>query len=182
MKLFMLLLGAAPAGRNTEQHDVLFGIAEDLHGLKNDIISFWTEASTSIHIDAFREVNFVDGFKVAVVTHNDNSNSEMKLFFLNLGGYKKNEFEEFHYKMLVAAPDKGIAVQRAKQTAFYKHYNIKGAESHIDEKYGIDVDEVYVIEEILSEKYKKEFKILLTRSNEIIEDEINLGYLVLNKI
>jgi hypothetical protein len=182
MKLFMLLLGATPAGRYTEQHDVFFGIAEDLHGLKNDIIDFWVEASNSIHIDAFREVNFVDGFKVTVVPHNDNSSSETKLFFINLGGYKKNEFEEFHYKMLVAAKDKGTAVQQAKQTAFYKHYNMKGAESHVDDKYGIDVDDVYVIEDILPEKYKKQFKILLIVSNEIIEDEINLGYLMLNKI
>jgi hypothetical protein len=31
------------------------------------------------------------------------NNSLAQLFFINLGGYKENEFEEYHYKMLAVA-------------------------------------------------------------------------------
>ena len=65
-----------------------------------------------------------------------------RLFFINLGGYKENEFEEYHYKMLTACEDKSVAIQAAKQTAFYKHTGFKGATSHIDDKYGVDVDDI----------------------------------------
>ena len=171
-----------PPGRNTEQHDVFFAIGENLASLKNDIIDFWPGAPAKIHIDAWREINFVDGYKVAVVPANDNTVPERKLFFLNLGGYKQNEFEEFHYKMIVAAADKGAAVQMAKQVAFYKHYNLKGAESHIDEKYGVDVDDMYAIEDILPKKFKNDYKIVLEKTDETTQDEIHLGYLLLNKL
>ena len=33
MKLFYILLGATPKGRNIEQHDVFFGIAENVKDL-----------------------------------------------------------------------------------------------------------------------------------------------------
>jgi hypothetical protein len=182
MKLFMLLLGNMPPGRNTEQHDVFFAIGENLPSLKNDIIDFWPDAPSKIHIDAWREINFVDSYKVSVAAASEKIVSEKKLFFLNLGGYKKNEFEEFHYKMIVAATDKGEAVQLAKQVAFYKHYNLKGAESHIDEKYGVDVDDMYAIEDILSSKFKNEYRIILEKTEEKTEDEIHLGYLLLSKL
>ncbi len=183
MKFFMILLGAMPPARNTEQHDVFFGVGEDLKALKPDIIEFWPEGSSSLHIDVVREINSVDGYRVSVMPIKSPEESESKLFFLNLGGYKPNDFEEYHYKMLVAAPDKAAAVLRAKNTAFYKHYNVKSnASSHIDEKYGIDVDDFYMIEDILLEKYKALYKIVLKASSETSEDVIDPGYHRINKL
>jgi hypothetical protein len=183
MKLFMLLLGGMPAGRNTEQHDVFFAIGENLSALKNDIIDFWPETAAKLHIDAWREVNNVDGYQAEVVSKTKHAEElQVKLFFLNLGGYKKNEFEEFHYKMLVAAADKGEAVKKAKQTVFYKHYNLKGAESHIDEKYGVDVDDIYQIEDILPEKFKSDYKIILQPKQDMPEDDLHLGYIMMSKL
>ncbi len=41
-----------------------------------------------------------------------------KLFFINLGGYKENEFEEYHYKMmLLLQRDKVEAIRKSKRTA-----------------------------------------------------------------
>lgn len=182
MKLYMLLLGALPPGRTTEQHDVFFGIAENLAALKDDIINCWPEAGSSLHIDVSREVNTVDGYKVEVMPAATLVKSSMKLFFVNLGGYKQNEFEEYHYKMPVAATDKATAVRKAKATAFYKHYNLKGAPSHIDEKYGIDVDDLYDIDDILSEKYTAAYRLILTQVDEWIEDRVSPGYLRINKL
>ena len=84
--------------------------------------AFWPEAKGKIHIDAWREVTAVDGFTIEITLKSTSSNSE-KLFFINLGGYKENEFEEYHYKTLTVAKTMGLAIKKVKATTFYKHYS-----------------------------------------------------------
>ena len=186
MKLFMLLLGSLPEGRYTEQHDIFFGIAESLRELVPSIIAAWPEAKGKIHIDAWREVSYVDQYAVDVFDKRqlsaDAAREKARLFFLNLGGYKKNEFEEYHYKMLVACENRAVAIQRAKATAFYKHTGFKGATSHIDDKYGIDVDDVFEIEDILPGSVKEKYSIVLSPTDNTTQDEVNLGYFRLEKL
>lgn len=179
-KLFMLLLGCKPAGRNTEQHDILFAIGDSLKDLIPQIEKFWPDAG-KIHIDGWREVTMVDGFTIRIFSHPSTGNSH-KLFFLNLGGYKQHEFEEFHYKMLVVSTDKGEAVMRAKQTAFYKHTGFEGADSHIDDKYGIDIDDVYEIQDVLDQGLKERFHIHMEKAIDTVEDELHLGYFKLSTL
>jgi len=184
----MVLVGCTPTGRHIEQHDVFFGIAPNIKLLIPEIIAFWPEAEGKMHIDGWREVTHVDGYAVRVVANpakqntNDDAATTPKLFFLNLGGYKQNEFEEYHYKMISAGSNKGIAVQQAKQTAFYKHTGFKGAESHIDDKYGVDVDDVYAIEDILPPGVKEKYSLQLTEDKEGKEDVLNLGYFIFSKL
>ncbi|TCJ17801.1 DUF1543 domain-containing protein [Flaviaesturariibacter flavus] len=182
-RLYMILLGCRPKGRHTEQHDLFFTIAEDLPATVPAIKAFWPDGGT-IHIDAWREVRLVDGHSVEIRERNGAQEPAegLKLFFVNLGGYKPGEFEEFHYKMVVAALDKGAAVQRARQTAFYRHTGFKGATSHIDDKYGIDVDDVDAIEDILPAALRARYRILLRPSAAGSEDEVHLGYLRLSKL
>lgn len=186
LKLFMLLLGCKPRGRNTEQHDIFFGIATDLKDLLPDIFEFWPEANHKIHIDAWREVNSVDNFDVRVIPREEilasNDEELIRLFFINLGGYKPGEFEEFHYKLIAAAPNKAMAIQQAKKTAFYRHTGFKGATSHIDDKYGVDVDDLYEISDILPAAMKREYAIRLTPAVSSTEDEMVLGYTILDKL
>ena len=181
----MLLLGCKPQYRNTEQHDVFFGIGNELKDLLPDIFSFWPEAKQKIHIDAWREVTQVDKYKITVIPKEQEGKStagSARLFFINLGGYKPGEFEEFHYKMLVAGEDKGVAIQRAKQTAFYQHTGFKGATSHIDDKYGIDVDDIYEIADILPASVKEKYAIRLSPAADNHTDELVLGYTKLDKL
>lgn len=185
LKLFMLLLGCKPQYRNTEQHDVFFGIGNELKDLLPDIFKFWPEAKQKIHIDAWREVTQVDNYRITVIQKEQEGKSvpgAARLFFINLGGYKPNEFEEFHYKMLAAGEDKGVAIQKAKQTAFYQHAGFKGATSHIDDKYGIDVDDIYEIADILPASIKEKYSIILSATTESISDEFHLGYTKLDKL
>lgn len=184
-KLFMLLLGCTPAGRHIEQHDIFFTISPELPGVIPAIIDFWREAEGDIHVDAWREVTNVDGYRIEIASNDDTVKVEEKrerLYFINLGGYKQNEFEEFHYKMIAVAPEKGDAIRQSKQTAFYKHTGFKGAESHVDDKFGIDVDDVYNIEDILPEEIKKKYRILISREGIDEEDELHLGYFTLEKL
>ena len=105
-----------------------------------------------------------------------------KLFFINLGGYKQNDLEEYHYKLIIAANDKSVAIKQAKQTAFFKHTHFAGAASHIDDKYGIDVDDIYELEDILSEEFKSKYAIVLSPCTVTQEDELHIGYFKLDKL
>jgi hypothetical protein len=179
-KLFMILIGASPPERNIEQHDVFFGIGETIKDLIPDIIEFWP-GNNKLHFDAWREVTNANGYKVEIVSNDKAKNeSSFKLFFINLGGYKQNEFEEFHYKMIIAAKDKSEAVTISKQTVFFRHTGFKGATSHIDDKYGIDVDDIYEINDILPPAAKDKYHILVSPADAMVEDEINLGYFKLS--
>ena len=143
---------------------------------------FWPEAKGRIHIDAWQKVTYVDGFEIEVVAKDEKLEQEEQLFFLNLGGYKEGEFEEYHYKVLAVAKTKAEAINKVKQTTFYKHCGFKGAESHIDDKYGIDVDDIHNIEDILSDKFKLQYRLKITKTNATSVDEKHIGYLKIDKI
>ncbi len=177
------MLGCRPAGRFTEQHDIFFGIGENLKSLIPKMKAFWPEAKGKIHIDVWREVNCVDNFSIEIVSKTASSEQNNQLFFINLGGYKENEFEEFHYKLLSVAETMGEASKKAKETSFYKHCGFKGATSHIDDKFGVDVDDIYNVKEILELDVKEKFGLRITKSTtKLQEDKLHIGYLKLEKI
>jgi hypothetical protein len=183
-RLFFLLLGCKPSGRNTEQHDVFFGIADSLAELVPQVKNFWPEANEKLHIDSWREISYIDGHSIKVVSKQDlRVLPAVKLFFLNLGGYKLNDLEEYHYKLFSIATDKSDAIKQSKLTAFYLHTGFEGAHSHIDDKYGVDVDDVYEIEDILSPELKEKFTILIEKTAPgSKDDELHIGYLKLSTL
>ena len=179
----MLLLGCKPKGRFTEQHDTFFGIAESLQALVPQVKNFWPEGKDAIHIDTWREVTAVDGYSISVVPKSTGSLNGQQLFFLNLGGYKPDDFEEYHYKILTVADNLAEAVKKGKASSFYNHYGFSGAVSHIDNKYGIDVDDTYQVEDILPESLKGQYQLQITKSETPLEeDQFHIGYLTLNKL
>ncbi|HEY9260802.1 DUF1543 domain-containing protein [Chitinophaga sp.] len=183
LKLFMLLLGCTPEGRHTEQHDVFFGIGKQLRDLIPDMLDFWPEAKGKLHIDGWREVNVVDGHLVRVVEKPATANQEKQLFFLNLGGYKPNEMEEFHYKMLSVQKDIGASIRVSKMTTFFKHTTFGTATSHVDDKYGVDVDDVHAVKDILPARLKEKYTLEITPAEATAAaDELHLGYFQLSKI
>ena len=176
------MLGCRPKGRLTEQHDIFFGIGNSLAELIPNMKQFWPEAKGKIHIDAWQKVTFIDGFSVEVVDRCEEIATNEKLFFINLGGYKKNEFEEYHYKVLTVAKNKAAAIKNSKKTTFFKHCGFEGAgASHIDDKFGIDVDDIYRVNDILSDDIKSKFQLKITKTENGIEDEKHIGYLKLDK-
>jgi hypothetical protein len=178
--LFMVLIGCKPPGRHIEQHDIFFGIAENMNELVPQLVAHWPETNGKMHIDGWRQVSNVSNYKVSVIP-NTQHESATRLYFINLGGYKPGEFDEFHYKMIVAGDDKAEAIKQAKATAFYKHYDFPGASSHIDDKYGVDVDDMFDIEDILPSETKERYTILLEpAADTLVEDELHLGYFKLN--
>lgn len=178
----MVMLGATPPGRLTEQHDIFFGIGANLKELVPAMKAFWPEAKGKIHIDAWRKVTCLDGYTIEVISRMKNIHNTKKLFFINIGGYKQNEFEEYHYKVLTVAQNKAEAIKKAKATSFYKHCGFKGATSHIDDRYGLDVDDIYEIEDILSPNLKEKFQLSISKSDLNLEDVLEVGYLKIDKL
>lgn len=179
-KLYMVLLGCTPPGRLTEQHDIFFGIGTSVTALVEDMYRFWPDGGR-LHVDSWREVTHVDGYAITIIPKSEAQPSEEKLFLLNLGGYRPGEFEEYHYKTLIVASTMADAVKQSKKSAFYKHYGFKGAESHIDDKYAIDVDDMHKVEDILAPHLKEQYSIRISKSENGTEDELHIGYLKLPK-
>ncbi|KAA2242765.1 DUF1543 domain-containing protein [Chitinophaga agrisoli] len=186
-KLYMLLLGCKPNGRHTEQHDIFFSIGLSLKDLVPAILEFWPEAAPKIHIDAWREVTAVNGYVIRVASREampaiaaaaQSPAVEPRLFFINLGGYKENEFEEFHYKIITVASDKQMAITQGKRTAFFKH----AQSAHVDDKYGVDVDDIYDIADILPAGIKDQYRLIVTPQPGIAEDPMHMGYFRLDAL
>ncbi len=182
-KLFMVLLGSRPKGRLTEQHDIFFGIGSTLAALIPQMKLFWPEAKGKFHIDVWREVTSVEQYKIEVIPRNKVTKRNSQLFFINLGGYKQNEFDELHHKILTVANSKAEAIQNAKKTPFYKEATFKGASSHIDDKFGVDIDDCYAISDILDLNYRTEFALKISHAEtKTNDDELHIGYLKLEKL
>ena len=184
MKLYSLSLGAEAPGRVVEQHDYFFSIAENLPALLPEARAFWPDAGHSLHIDGWREVNKVDDCTVRVVPlADDGPASGNKLFFLNLGGCTRRKLEEQHYTVLTVQNIRLAVIQFAKKSMFFKTNSLKGiASAHINEKYGINVDSVHYIEDLLSPAQKAEYRIVFGNGTGIPDDKIHLGYFKLDKL
>lgn len=182
LKLYLLVLGATLEGRLIEQHDVFFGVGHNLKELVPQIKTFWPEAKGKIHIDSYREITNVDGYQIKVVEKQDSKKNSLRLFFINLGGYKLNELDEHHYKVVAVAENMAEASKISKKTAFYKHYGFKGAASHIDDKYGLDVDDIYNVNDILSNDFRAQYSLEIIENTTIPEDELHIGYLKIEKL
>ena len=162
--LFMVQLGGRPKGRLIEQHDMFFGVADELIELIPAINEHWPEVKNKWHVDSYRAVTRVGGYRIDWVSQDESDSANenqaddatnLKLFFINLGGYLPDDFEEYHHKLLIVAPSQAEAIKRAKQSDFYKKYSFKdkdtpfNAASHIDDKHQVDIDEIYDVNELL---------------------------------
>lgn len=191
--LFMIKIGARPKGRLIEQHDMYFGVGEEIGDFVEAINQHWLEVKNTWHLDAYRKVTVVDGHQIAWQPTENNSEplknneplkTELKLFFINLGGYLAGEFEEYHHKLLIVAPSQAEAIKQAKQCQFYKKFSFKdittpfNAAAHIDDKHQVDVDEIYDVNELLT----KGRLVITPCDNALPDDQAYIGYLSLKKL
>ena len=192
LTLYMVQLGGRPKGRLIEQHDIFFGVANQVSELVDDINRHWPEVKNKWHIDSYRAITKVDNYNVKLIESSDNSteNNDLKLFFINLGGYQQGSFEEFHYKILIVAANQADAVKQAKQSEFYKQFTFLDkdspfdAASHIDDKFEVDIDDIYNVNDLISN-----IEVLIeaidetgdTRDN-ALEDKEYVGYLSIKNL
>ena len=178
LTLYMVQLGGRPKGRLIEQHDMFFGVANQVSGLVADINQHWPEVKNKWHIDSYRAITKVDGYTIKLLESGEQVSTEadLKLFFINLGGYQQGSFEEFHYKLLVVATSQAQAIKQAKQGDFYKQFTFTDidspldAASHIDDKFEVDIDDIYNVNDLISN-----VQLLIEPIAEIGEDNIEIG-------
>ena len=156
--LFMVQLGGRPKGRLIEQHDIFFGVANQVRELVDDINHHWPEVKNKWHIDSYRAITKVGNHTVKLIESNNQTANDngLKLFFINLGGYQRGSFEEFHHKLLIVADNQKDAIKQAKQSEFYQQLTFKdkdtpfNAASHIDDKFQVDIDDIYDVNDLVS--------------------------------
>ena len=156
--LFMVQLGGRPKGRLIEQHDIFFGVANQVSELIDDINNHWPEVNNKWHIDSYRAITKVGNHTVKLIESNNQTANDngLKLFFINLGGYQRGSFEEFHHKLLIVADNQKDAIKQAKQSEFYQQFTFKdkdtpfNAASHIDDKFQVDIDDIYDVNDLVS--------------------------------
>ena len=189
--LFMVQLGGRPKGRLIEQHDIFFGIANQVSELVDDINQHWPEVKNKWHIDSYRAISKVDNYAIKLVESSSQAESanDLKLFFINLGGYQRGSFEEFHYKLLIIASSQADAIKQAKQSEFYKAFAYKdkdspfNAASHIDDKFAVDIDDIYNINDLIS-NIQLLIEPITNDSHELVnaDDKEYVGYLSIKNL
>ena len=94
-----------------------------------------------------------------------------------------NEFPvlgEYHHKALVVAATQKEAITSIKQSEFYQNRGYAGAESHIDDKMSVDIDDVHIVDALLA---GSGWHLHITPSAEsAAEDVWQVGYLSLSKL
>jgi len=149
-KLFLIVLGGKPSGRIIEQHDVAFAIGEYIDTIKAQLQQGWEHAS---HIDSYMAIDEVDGYKVSLADAPSQMNTGLKLFFINLGGYRKNDLEEYHKKIVLAAASIEEAKTIVKRDPFFLNgYVNETVSPHIDDKILLmdtAIDDVVIVNDML---------------------------------
>ena len=191
LTLFMVQLGGRPKGRLIEQHDIFFGVANEVSELIDDINHHWPEVRNKWHIDSYRAISKVDNYAIKLVESSSQveCGSDLKLFFINLGGYQRGSFEEFHYKLLIVAATQADAIKQAKQSEFYKAFTYKDKESpfnaasHIDDKFEVDIDDIYNVNNLIS-NVQLLIEPMANDSHELVnaDDKEYVGYLSIKNL
>ena len=191
LTLFMVQLGGRPKGRLIEQHDIFFGVANEVSELIDDINQHWPEVRNKWHIDSYRAISKVDNYAIKLVESSSQveCGSDLKLFFINLGGYQRGSFEEFHYKLLIVAATQADAIKQAKQSQFYKQFTYKdkdspfNAASHIDDKFEVDIDDIYNVNNLIS-NVQLLIEPMANDSHELVnaDDKEYVGYLSIKNL
>ncbi len=130
LALFIVVLGGRSIKSNIEIHDVRWVLGKSLKDTFPELRMQWLGKKKGLHIDSYKRIEYVDGYKVAISkTKNDNSvinkKEDKSLWFINLGGYDPKKMYEEHEFTLVVAKRAVDAKKKAKKkwetNLKYKH-------------------------------------------------------------
>jgi hypothetical protein len=112
--LFAVLMGGKHPKAKIEVHDVVFAVADRLDQTYDQLRASWFGSPHSAHIDAWMEVEGVDGYRIEWSSEKP-APDEQRLYFLNFGGYEDGIFGEAHRYMFVVASDAPAAKNIGKK-------------------------------------------------------------------
>ena len=131
-KLFAVCLGGRAERCNTELHDIVFVTGASIEATYDQLLDKWFGLPQRLHIDAWAEVDVVDGYQVSLSAAP--GGGAQRLFFVNLGAYRPGELSEVHANGFLVAETREDAKRRAKGSL------LSGAitELHTDDLYEVD--------------------------------------------
>lgn len=113
-QLYQFYLGIQMPHANLELHDVQFVVAPEPQAAFAGLKRIWAHTGARLHIDAWREINWVAGYDVLLC--NRPCAGRAKLFFVNVGAYRPGDLAEWHAFDLFVAQDEHDAKQQALGT------------------------------------------------------------------
>lgn len=112
MNLFVIYIGGAHPRSFIEVHDMRFLVANAIEDTYENLRQSWWGTPESLHLDAWGILRYTDGYEIHIKNESP-TERENKLFFVNLGGYDKDEFTELHKNVFVVAPTESKAKVKA---------------------------------------------------------------------
>ena len=122
--LFLVVLGGRADKANVELHDVRWVVGSHIEDTFNDLRNNWFGSIDGLHIDSFKKIEHIDGYKINLKNFEKNNinnkqplkqiNPQKNLWFVNIGGYDPSSMQEKHECGLVVASSSLEAKNRAK--------------------------------------------------------------------
>ena len=122
--LFLVVLGGMAEKANVELHDVRWVIGSKIEETFDVLRRDWFGTFEGLHIDSYKKINYVDGYKINLKNienkkiKNEKSfirdNNKKNLWFVNIGGYDPLSMQEKHEFGLVVASSSLDAKNKAK--------------------------------------------------------------------
>ncbi len=113
MKLFAVMLGGTAPGANTELHDVVFACGGAIEETWGQLLDSWFGAPDGLHVDSWAELREVDGHRVEL--RSEAPRGDSRLWFINLGAYRRGHFGELHAVAFLVGADPAAIKARAKE-------------------------------------------------------------------
>lgn len=111
MKLYMFYLGGNAGRSNIEVHDIQFAAVERPEEAWPRLREAWFGDPDKLHLDGYAIVDWADGYDV--VLSPEPAAGDLRLFFVNVGGYRPDSLAELHEFDFFVAADAARAKARA---------------------------------------------------------------------
>ena len=122
--LFLVVLGGRAHKANVELHDVRWVVGSKIEDTFNVLRKNWFGSIDGLHIDSFKKIEYIDGYKINLKNFEKNKiknkqsfnqiNPKKNLWFVNIGGYDPSSMQEKHEFGLVVASSSLEAKNKAK--------------------------------------------------------------------
>ena len=154
--LFLVVLGGRAVKANIELHDVRWVIGSRIEDTFDVLRNGWFGSLKGLHIDSYKKINYVDGYKVTLKniqkkkSKNNkflNGNTKKNLWFVNIGGYDPSSMQEKHEFGLVVAKSSLEAKNKAK-SKWLNGYKKKHKDDIASLKNSIILDNIDIIKKI----------------------------------
>ncbi|WP_288236009.1 DUF1543 domain-containing protein [uncultured Prochlorococcus sp.] len=118
--LYLVVLGGRD---NIGLHYVRWVVGSRIEDTYDTLRNDWFGSPKGLHIDSYKKIKYLDGYKINIrnvenlkIKNNkfsDKSNSNKKLWFVNIGGFDPSSLQEKHEFGLVIASNKLEAINIA---------------------------------------------------------------------